>query len=333
MAGNPSLRRWAQEGVRPAAHALGLADWDLQGVSDVQGRTAAAIEDVAPLLRSRLAGHQIVNINSTASGGGVAEMLHVLLPLCLGVGVPAAWYVIEGEPEFFITTKRLHNRIHGACGDTGPLNAVEHAVLRGVATRQAPALLAQLRPGDVVILHDPQPAGLAEILNEHGYPVVWRCHVGVDFDNAYTDEAWGFLRPLLDGFVDQYVFTRESYAPDWIPREQLRIIKPAIDPLAPKNQELGPNDIVGALTRSGVLAGPEVADAAFSRSDGTRSQFDLNADVVRSGDPPSLDVPLVVQVSRWDPLKDMGGVLRAFVGHVAPARKHICCWWVPQSPP
>jgi trehalose synthase len=281
-------------------------------------RVLRLVEDVAPMMRMRLAGHEIVNVNSTASGGGVAEMLHVLLPLCLGVGVPAPWFVIEGEPEFFITTKRLHNRLHGNRGDSGPLNDVELAVMKGVAAREAPALLAELRPGDVVILHDPQPAGLAKILKENGFPVIWRCHVGVDFDNNYTHQAWDFLRPLLADYVDEYVFTRESYAPQWIPRDRLRTIKPAIDPLAPKNQALSADDVMGALVRAGVLAAPDVPDAGFMRSDGTRSQFDLAADVVRSGDAPDPAVPIVVQVSRWDPLKDMAGVMRGFAGHVAP---------------
>ena len=281
-------------------------------------RVYRLVEDVAPEMRSRLSGHEIVNINSTASGGGVAEMLHVLLPLCIGVGVPAPWFVIEAEPEFFMTTKRLHNRIHGNRGDTGPLNDVELGVMRGVAEREAPELIEELQVGDVVILHDPQPAGLAKILHAEGYPIIWRCHVGVDFDNEYTKQAWDFLRPLLEGYVDEYVFTRGSYAPDWIPREQLRIIKPAIDPLAPKNQELSDDDILGALTVSGIIAGPQVSDPGFKRSDGTRSTFDMVADIVRQGPPPGPEVPIVVQVSRWDPLKDMAGVMRGFVEHVVP---------------
>jgi trehalose synthase len=281
-------------------------------------RVFRLVEDIAPAMRERLSGHGVVNVNSTAKGGGVAEMLHVLLPLTIGVGVPAPWYVIEAEPEFFMTTKRLHNRIHGNRGDTGPLNSVELAVMRGVAEREAPALLERLGEGDVVILHDPQPAAMAKILDEAGYPVIWRCHVGVDHDNEYTEQAWNFLRPLLEGHVDEYVFTRESYAPDWVPRDRLRVIKPAIDPIAPKNQELSQDDILGALTHAGIVAGPAVPGAGFTRSDGSRSEFDLVAEVVRSGPAPGPEVPVVVQVSRWDPLKDMAGVMRGFVEHVAP---------------
>lgn len=99
------------------------------------------IEDVAPLMRARLAGHDIINVNSTASGGGVSEMLHVLLPLCLGLGVPAPWYVIEADPDFFVTTKRIHNRLHGNRGDTGSLGEVEREQLVDVARREAPGLL------------------------------------------------------------------------------------------------------------------------------------------------------------------------------------------------
>jgi trehalose synthase len=195
---------------------------------------------------------------------------------------------------------------------------VELEVMQGVARREAPALLERLQPGDVVILHDPQPAGMARILHEAGYPVMWRCHVGVDHDNEYTEEAWKFLRPMLEGHVDQYVFTREQYAPDWIPRDRMRVIKPAIDPLAPKNQELSQDDILGALTRAGIIDGLEVADAGFTRTSGERVQFDIEADVIRSESAPGPETPIVMQVSRWDPLKDMAGVMRGFVEYVAP---------------
>jgi trehalose synthase len=281
-------------------------------------RVFRLIEDVAPMMRARLTGHDIINVNSTASGGGVSEMLHVLLPLCLGLGVPAPWYVIEADPEFFVTTKRIHNRLHGNRGDGGPLGEAERAQLQTVAEREADALLQRIRPGDVVILHDPQPVGMARILHEAGFPVIWRCHVGVDHHNEYTREVWEFLRPMLEGYVDGYVFTRESYVPDWVPADQLEIIKPAIDPLAAKNQELAETDVMGALVTAGILAGTAEPGASFTRASGQVSQFDLVAEIERASQAPGPEVPVVLQVSRWDPLKDMAGVMRAFVEYVAP---------------
>ncbi len=276
-------------------------------------------ERVVPRMKEQLGGGaQIINVNSTASGGGVAEMLHVLLPLTLGVGLPTRWFVLEGDPEFFALTKRLHHRLHGNKGDDGHLGAEEAAIMQRVAEQNVQTLLDNITPGDVVILHDPQTAPLAAMLTERGVPVVWRCHVGVDHDNLYTEEAWEFLRQFLYGNVGEYVFTRPSYAPDWVAPDRLRIIKPSIDPLAPKNEELSEEEILGALSGSGVIAGPGFGGVTFARADGTRSPFTIQAEVVREGEPPSADTPLVVQVSRWDPLKDMAGVMEAFAEYVVP---------------
>ncbi len=273
-------------------------------------------EQVVPRMKDQLSGGQIINVNSTAHGGGVAEMLHVLLPLTLGVGLATRWFVIEGDPEFFALTKRLHHRLHANQGDSGALGDAEHQVMQRVADRNIQTLLEAITPGDVVILHDPQPAPMAAMLAERGIPVVWRCHVGVDHDNLYTEEAWEFLRPYLYGNVGEYVFTRPSYAPEWVAPDRLRIIKPSIDPLAPKNEELSEAEIVGALSGSGIIDGPGFGGVTFARSDGSRAPFRMQAEVIRSGPLPTADTPLVVQVSRWDPLKDMAGVMRAFAGSI-----------------
>ncbi len=282
-----------------------------------QERVDRLVDQVAPRMAQEFAGHGIINVNSTASGGGVAEMLNVLLPLTLSVGVPSRWFVIEGDQVFFALTKRLHHRLHGAKGDDGRLSMAEQLLMAGVVARNAPALLNQLTPDDVVILHDPQPAPLAKMLAERGVPVVWRCHVGSDNDNEYTQEAWDFLRGFLEGNVQTYVFTRAAYAPDWIPPDQLRVIKPSIDPLAPKNQDLSEADVRGALAGAGIIEGDGFESASFTRNDGSTAPFTMVAEVTRSDGPTPADVPLIVQVSRWDPLKDMAGVMRGFVDHIA----------------
>lgn len=282
-------------------------------------RIRRLIDEAVPRMLGQLRGHQLININSTAAGGGVAEMLHVLLPLTKGLGIPTRWFVVEGDSVFFALTKRLHHRLHGQPGDGGELSSIERALMAGAVARNAQQLLTNVSQGDVVILHDPQPAPLAQMLAERGIPVVWRCHVGVDYNNEYTDQAWNFLRPFLEGSVGEYVFTRPSYAPDWVPPERLRVIKPSIDPLAPKNEELSDREVLAALTTAGILAGDGGEQASFTRADGTRAPFTLTAQIVRSGPAPTADVPLVVQVSRWDPLKDMAGVMRSFVEVIAPA--------------
>ena len=112
-------------------------------------------------LRAALTGAAVVSVNSTATGGGVAEMLQVLLPYVRGAGIDTRWLVIDGDEEFFAITKRLHNHLYGTAGDGGPLSEAEHAHYEAVLRDNAAALAAVVRPGDVVLLHDPQPAGMA----------------------------------------------------------------------------------------------------------------------------------------------------------------------------
>ena len=141
-------------------------------------------------------------------------------------------------------------------------------------------LSANVVPGDVVVLHDPQTAGLAPHLRDFGVPVVWRCHVGIDGVNQWTEEAWNFLRQFLDGYVDGYVFTRHPYAPPWIDEALLSVIHPSIDPLAPKNAEMSPETARDILAYVGVLDGSRPDPVSFTRSDGTPGRVERFADIV-----------------------------------------------------
>lgn len=284
---------------------------DLTGIV-APDRLSRLLDVVAPGMRERLDGAGLVQVNSTATGGGVAEMLQVLLPLARGAGIDARWLVLDGEPEFYAITKRLHHRLHGSAGDGGPLGAAEHAVMERVAAANAGPLLDAATSGVPLVLHDPQPAPLAAALVGAGVPVVWRCHVGVDFRNEHTEQAWEFLRPYLEATASRFVFTREQYAPDWVPRERLDVIKPSIDPLAAKNRVLDPQVIAGALMRAGLITG-SASEVTFERADGSVGSVVHAAEITREGPAPDPQTPLVVQVSRWDPLKDMAGVMTGFV--------------------
>jgi trehalose synthase len=290
---------------------------DVRGLGQVvpADRVTTLLED-ARRLREALAGAAVVCVNSTATGGGVAEMLQVLLPYVRGVGINTRWLVIEGDAPFFAITKRLHNHLYGVEGDGGPLGEDEHDHYEAVLRANAAQLATFVRPGDVVIVHDPQPAGLAAEMRRRGARVVWRCHVGTDTVNAHTEAGWQFLRRYLEvPTVDAYVFTRRSFAPTWMPKDMLFAIPPSIDPFSPKNQELSASETEAILTSVGMLSGSQRA-AAYRRPDGTPGRIDRGVDVVRTGPPPDPDVPLVVQVSRWDRLKDMPGVLQGFADFV-----------------
>ncbi len=266
--------------------------------------------------RSVLAGRVVWNVSSTARGGGVAEMLQSLIAYSRGAGTDARWVVIEGNPEFFTITKRLHNRLHGAEGDGGPLGDEERMVYEAVTAGNARALEDLVQPGDIAILHDPQTAGLAGPLADRGVRVIWRCHVGVDVANERAHEAWRFLLPYVR-HAARFVFSRVSFAWDDLDRDQVVVIPPSIDAFSPKNQDLDASTVGAILRCAGIEAGGcDSSGSVFLRQDGTPGRVDRLADMGGSA-PIDESVPVVVQVSRWDRLKDPAGVLDGFVRGIA----------------
>jgi trehalose synthase len=224
--------------------------------------------------------------------------------------------VITGDAEFFVITKRIHNQIHGETAG-GPLTAADADHYARMLAANAAELLDEVRPGDLVVLHDPQTAGLTRALVDAGARVAWRCHIGVDWQNDATRGAWEFLRPELEA-AHGFVFTRREYVPDWIPADKVAIIPPSIDPLAPKNEPLDTDTVRGILGRIGVLDGATPDDrTSFERSDGSVGFVTRYAEVTGEGRPGPTD-PMVVQVSRWDQLKDMPGVMHGFAEYVVP---------------
>ena len=277
-------------------------------------------EQTAEVARETLAGSSVLNVNSTASGGGVAEMLQTLLSYARGAGIDARWLVIEGDPAFFAITKRVHNGLYGSAGDGGDLGPEEHRHYEQVLRANARELRALFRPGDVVIIHDPQPAGLVAAAKSAGAHVVWRCHVGLDRPNEWSDRAWEFLRPYLTD-TDAIVVSRAAFAPPWADPAQVHVIQPSIDPFSAKNEPMSLRNARLTLSYVGLLGGTiETAPAVpFTRRDGSPGRITRRVDVVQTGSPPSADAPLVVQVSRWDRTKDMAGVMNGFVHHVDPS--------------
>ncbi len=168
----------------------------------------------------------------------------------------------------------------------------------------------------MVLLHDPQTAGLAPALRDVGVRVVWRCHVGLDEQNEHSELAWDFLRPYIEG-VDAFVFSCRHFAPPWVPPERLFVIPPSIDPFSAKNELIGPADVECSLRHVGLLAGgSNQAPPTFSRRDGSVGRVRRPVDLLGTGPPPPAEVPLVLQASRWDALKDMPGVMTGFADHV-----------------
>jgi trehalose synthase len=240
-------------------------------------------------LEGALRGRTVWNVNSTARGGGVAELLASLIPYDRGAGIDERWVVIEGSPEFFEVTKRIHNLLHGVSSDGAGFSAAERATYESTMKRNVDALADVVRGGDVVILHDPQTAGLVPALSALGAIVIWRSHVGIDEPNDFARAAWGLLRPYLDT-ASALVFSRRSYVWDGLETSKVQVIAPCIDAFATKNRELTDGEMGKLLAEAGITAGGR----------------------------------MVLQVSRWDRLKDPTGVLRAFADHIAQRTTDTC---------
>jgi trehalose synthase len=271
------------------------------------------IAEVRELLDDRV----IWNVNSTAVGGGVAEMLRSFLAYTRGAGADVRWMVINGTPDFFRITKRIHNFVHGSTGDGGALGEEEARIYRSVTAENAGHLLAAIRPEDVVILHDPQTAGLAGRIKETGATVVWRSHIGAEHPNELVEHAWEFIAPYLD-HADACIFSRRAYVPPWAKVLRTEVIQPSIDVFSPKNQEMEEDTVRTILSHVGLAVDHSKKGApTFTRLDGSPGRVDHLCEVLSTGPPPSFDEPLVVQVSRWDRLKDPMGVMMGFAEQVA----------------
>jgi trehalose synthase len=228
--------------------------------------------NVAGSVRTLLGDRTIWNVSSTSEGGGVAEMLQVLSGYTLDAGVNVRWLVIGGDPPFFAITKRIHNRLYGVAGDGGELGEREVRAYESVLAANAKGLLERIRPGDIVLLHDPQTVGLSAALLEAGAVVVWRCHVGQEFANQWTEQAWSFIRPYVS-ICAAYIFSMRSYAPTWLDDDKVWVIPPSIDPFSPKNQDMADEQIRRILGTIGLLEPDGGVPGTFHRRDDTKEWY------------------------------------------------------------
>ncbi|MGH2699784.1 MAG: glycosyltransferase [Actinomycetota bacterium] len=277
----------------------------------------AAFSEALARAEATFEGRTIWNVNSTGKGGGVAEMLYSLLAYARGAGVDARWTVIEGNPDFFRTTKRIHNHLHGSPGDGGILGPEERVTYLAALESNADALARVVRPKDIVILHDPQTAGLVAPMKELADVILWRCHVGLDVPNDIALNAWDFLHEHVER-ADAHVFSRKEFVWLGLNPEKTVIIPPSIDAFSPKNQELTRPSVDGILTAAGLVGGGDPGLATFVRAGGQPGLVRRAAELVDGGSALAADARVVTQVSRWDRLKDPLGVMLGFASHIAP---------------
>lgn len=268
-------------------------------------RTEAAL--CVPALRGR----KVWMVNSTAAGGGVAEMMPRVVSMLRELGVATEWAVLRtSHREFFFLTKRLHNLIHGE-GDPR-LGPADRELYDAVSRETAAALQPLVRPDDILVIHDPQPLGAGALLKRAlGLQAVWRCHIGLEEDSAVARAAWSFLQPYAEVY-DTAVFSAPEYIRDFL-AGRATVMPPTIDPLSHKNRELPPHKLMGVLCNAGlvvanhpVLTEPFPHPALRLQANGTFAPAD------QPGDIGLLFRPLVTEVSRWDRLKGFGPLLEGF---------------------
>ncbi len=189
------------------------------------------------MLAANLSGKVIQNINSTFSGGGVAEILSRLIPLLVQLGVDARWNIIKGSEEFYQATKKFHNALHNRPEKITPR---DFEVFMETTRKNIEELELN---GDIFYIHDPQPAGLVLRKKELGKRWIWRCHIDISQPNQ---EVWRFLEPFVVQY-DAAVFSAPAFARQ-LPLRQF-LISPSIDPLSDKNKELPESVIDGVLAK------------------------------------------------------------------------------------
>jgi len=235
-------------------------------LEDYQEITGTGVIEELRVLADRVRGRRMQHINSTSVGGGVAEILTRMIRLLRELGVEADWDFIKGNQEFFNVTKAFHNALHG---EKEEISAQMLKVFRDTTEMNVREVNLS---GDVIVIHDPQPAGLIERKREIGRSWVWRCHIDV---SAPQPDVWNFLRPWIEQY-DAAVFSMPDFAQQ-LPIPQFRIA-PSIDPLSDKNKPLDKSLVLRTLEKYHLDAGR----------------------------------PILTQISRFDRLKDPLGVIAAY---------------------
>lgn len=208
----------------------------IESYRDVAPRGAV---DFLLQLAERARGRRFVHVNSTRVGGGVAEILRRLVPLMSEVGVKAEWEVIKGDPDFFAVTKAFHNALQGH------EQVFTDALLQHyLEINRSNAERLDLS-GDLVLIHDPQPAALIERRPAEGR-WVWRCHIDLSTPQR---RAWSFLRRHVLRY-DAAIFSLPAFAQQ-LPIPQF-LVYPSIDPLADKNRAMEPAEVSRLLEPLGI---------------------------------------------------------------------------------
>ncbi len=191
-------------------------------------------------LAGALKGAKVLHISATAYGGGVAEILHTLVPLMNDTSLVVDWVIIEGPSEFFELTKRMHNALQGK-EDT--VTDEDRGLFSTVTRTNADDY--SFGEYDYVVIHDPQPVALPEFVDFGKAKLIWRCHIDTSSPN---ESFWTFLNSFLGKYAAG-VFTLSDYAREGIAIDRIVNIPPSIDPLSDKNRDLTEKEMQTALKK------------------------------------------------------------------------------------
>ncbi|HRX17229.1 MAG TPA: glycosyltransferase [Spirochaetota bacterium] len=271
----------------------------------------ADLKKSAEKAKIKLKDRTIWMINSTAQGGGVAEMLPGLITLMNDLGFNVRWGVINSDdPEFFIITKKIHNMVHGDKSANVNFTENDAQLFEYINRKNADKLKSIIKKGDILVVHDPQPMHLGKIISEEcGLLTIWRCHIGLDKHNDATYAAWNFLNKYSSSYAHS-IFTAPEYVPDFF-RNNHSIIHPCIDPLSHKNQDLTVSKLTGILCNSGLLPAYEPIATPDYKSRIKKILFDGSTG--EPGETGLLFRPIIAQISRWDRLKGWLPLLDGFI--------------------
>ena len=242
-----------------------MAQYRITQIDDYEPLVGAEVVERIRDKAAKLKGLRVANFNSTYYGGGVAETISSLTLLMNSLRLRTEWRVIQGRPDFFSITKKMHNALQGAEID---LSKIKKEIFEQVIYENS---LRNFLDHGFIIVHDPQPLPLIQHY-EKTCPWLWRCHLDLSRPDAKT---WNYLRRWVDNY-DAVILSCKEFAQEM--RPPTRMMMPAINPFAIKNRRLGDREIDERL-----------------------AHYEI-----------PVDLPLVVQVSRFDPWKDPKGVVEAF---------------------
>lgn len=205
----------------------------MRNINDYEPIVGKNVINELYFLGEKLKGKKIQNINSTAVGGGVAEILSKMIPLLKDLGVDAEWNVIKGDGKFFTITKKMHNALHGR-----KENLTREEFDYFIEVNRENQKVMNLS-SDIMFIHDPQPILLVEKKNEFKNNWIWRCHIDI---TQAQDDVYEFLKSYIHRY-DSCVFSAPAFSKRDINIQQI-MIPPSIDPLSDKNKELEEEYIV-----------------------------------------------------------------------------------------